>query len=371
MYASRLVVELRKLVPNAKFFGCAGPKMRAVGVESVVDAEALAVVGLVEVLAHIPRIYGEFRKLIAAAGARKPQLAILTDSPDFNLRVARKLKGLGIPAVYLVAPQVWAWRSGRVRQMRRDLASVLSIFPFEKAWFAARGVSVDFIGHPLAWSAAPRFSRTEFYARCGLDETKPLITLLPGSRLGEARRHLPAVLDAVEILRSHGYTQFVWATPVGFLERGGSSFTTFRERISALSIHIVEGEAWDAIAHADLALAASGTVTMEAALLGTAMVTFYKVTEISWRLGKLLVSVPFYTMVNLVAERKVVPELMQSEFTGSNLAQAALDLLNNPAALHQMRADLAQIRDSLRRDSDPLAEAARLLVDRYLNEDRY
>ena len=369
MYASRLVVELRNLIPDARFFGCAGPKMRAVGVESVVDAEALAVVGLVEVLAHIPRIYGEFRKLIAAARERQPQLAILTDSPDFNLRVARKLKPLGFPVVYLVAPQVWAWRSWRVRQMRRDLASVLSIFPFEKAWFAARGVTVDFIGHPLAWSAAPRFNRSEFCALNGLDETRPFITLLPGSRLGEARRHLPAVLDAVEILRSQGHTQFVWATPVGFLARGGSSFTTFRERISALSIHIVEGEAWDAIAHARLALAASGTVTMEAAMLGTAMVTFYKVTEISWRLGKLLVSVPFYSMVNLVAERKVVPELMQSEFTGPNLAQAALDLLNHPAALAHMRADLATIRDSLRRDSDPLAEAAILLVRRYLKED--
>lgn len=368
MYASQLVAELRALVPGVQFYGCAGPKMRAVGVESVVDAEALAVVGLVEVLSHIPRIYGEFRKLIAAARERRPQLAILTDSPDFNLRVAKKLHRLGIPVVYLVAPQVWAWRSGRVKQMRRDLSTVLSIFPFEKAWFARHGLAVDFIGHPLAWSAAPRMSREEFCALHGLDPGQPFLTLLPGSRLGEARRHMPAVLDAVAILRAQGYTQFVWATPVGFVERGGVSFTTFRERISALSIKIVEGETWDAIAHAHLALAASGTVTMEAALLGTAMVTFYKVTGVSWLLGKLLVSVPFYTMVNLVAERKVVPELMQSECTGPHLAQAALDLLNHPPALQQMRAELAAIRSSLRRESNPLAEAAQLLATRYLKE---
>jgi lipid-A-disaccharide synthase len=368
MYASRLVEELRKLAPGLQFYGCAGPKMRAVGVEPVVDAEALAVVGLVEVLGHIPRIYGEFRKLVAAAGRRRPALAILTDSPDFNLRVAKKLKRLGIPVVYLVAPQVWAWRSGRVKQMRRDLASILSIFPFEKAWFAERGVAVDFIGHPLAWSAAPQWSRAEFCRRHQLDETKPFLVLLPGSRVGEARRHLPAVLDAVEILRSYGYTQFVWATPTGFLTRGNSSFTTFRERISALSIQIVEGDTWDAIAHADLALAASGTVTMEAALLGTAMVTFYRVTEVSWLLGKLLVSVPFYTMVNLVAERQVVPELMQSELTGPKLARAALDLLETPGALSTMRAELATIRESLRRESDPLAEAAKILAARYLKE---
>ncbi|MCX6587130.1 MAG: lipid-A-disaccharide synthase [Acidobacteria bacterium] len=368
MYASRLVEELRKLAPGLRFYGCAGPQMRAAGVEPVVDAEALAVVGLVEVVGHIPRIYGEFRKLVAAAERRRPALAILTDSPDFNLRVAKKLKRLGIPVIYLVAPQVWAWRSGRVKQMRRDLAGILSIFPFEKAWFAERGVAVDFIGHPLAWSAAPRGTRCEFCSRHGLDETKPILVLLPGSRVGEARRHLPAALDAVEILRSHGYRQFVWATPVGFLARGSGSFTTFRERISALSIHTIEGETWDAIAYADLALAASGTVTMEAAMLGTAMVSFYRVTAISWLLGKLLVSVPFYTMVNLVAGRCVVPELMQTELTGANLARAALHLLETPGALATMRAELAGIRHTLRRETDPLAEAARVLADRYLKE---
>jgi len=368
MYASGLVEELRKLSPGLRFYGCAGPQMRAAGVEPVVDAEALAVVGLVEVLGHIPRIYGEFRKLVAAAERRRPALAILTDSPDFNLRVAKKLKRLGIPVIYLVAPQVWAWRSGRVKQMRRDLAGILSIFPFEKAWFAERGVAVDFIGHPLAWSAAPRGTRAEFCSRHGFDETKPTLVLLPGSRVGEARRHLPSVLDAVEILRSHGYRQFVWATPVGFLARGSGWFTTFRERISALSIHTIEGETWDAIAHADLALAASGTVTMEAAMLGTGMVSFYRVTAISWLLGKLLVSVPFYTMVNLVAGRRVVPELMQTELTGANLARAALHLLETPGALATMRAELAGIRHTLRRETDPLAEAARVLADRYLKE---
>ncbi|MFN7649504.1 MAG: lipid-A-disaccharide synthase [Acidobacteriota bacterium] len=368
MYASRLVGELRKRAPGLRFYGCAGPQMRAAGVEPVVDAEALAVVGLVEVLAHIPRIYGEFRKLVAAAEGRRPVLAILTDSPDFNLRVAKKLKRLGIPVVYLVAPQVWAWRSGRVKQMRRDLAGVLSIFPFEQAWFAERGLAVDFIGHPLAWSAAPRGTRAGFCARYGFDETKPILVLLPGSRVGEARRHLPAVLDAVEVLRGHGYTQFVWAAPTGFLTREAGSFTSFRERISALSIQTVEGETWDAIAHADLALAASGTVTMEAAMLGTAMVSFYRVTAISWLLGKLLVSVPFYTMVNLVAGRRVVPELMQDELTGANLARAALDLLETPGALAGMRAELAAIRHTLRRETDPLAEAARILADRYLKE---
>lgn len=366
MYASQLVEELLKIKPDLRFFGCAGPKMRAAGVEPVVDAEALAVVGLVEVVSHIPRIYGEFRKLIAAARSRRPCLAILADSPDFNLRVARKLRALGVPVIYLVAPQVWAWRKGRVKQMRRDLAGVFSIFPFEKEWFARHGLAVDYIGHPLAWMATATSTRSEFCAHYGIDEKRPYIVLLPGSRVGEALRHLTPVLDAVKQLRQQGYNQFVWATPPGFLDQGSAAIKTFRERISALSIHKIEGDTWNAIAHSTLALAASGTVTMEAALLGTPMVTFYKVTDVSWLLGKLLVDVPFFTMVNLVAGRRMVPEIMQNELTGTNLAQTALSLLNDQNALNRMRADLGGLREMLRRDRHPLAEAAQILAARYL-----
>src|SRR5690242_12598505 len=200
LYASLTVQELRKLLPDAAFFGCTGPRLRAAGVETIVDAASLAVVGLVEVVGHIPRIYGEYRKLLAAAHARKPDLAVLTDSPDFHLRVAKQLARRGIPVVYLVAPQAWAWRKGRVKQMRDTVKQLLCIFPFEEKFFADQGVITTYIGHPLAGLVRPEFTREEFFRKHRLPASRPLISVLPGSRRGEAARHLPALVDAAERL---------------------------------------------------------------------------------------------------------------------------------------------------------------------------
>ena len=372
LYAAKLVEELRLRLPEARFFGCAGPRMRAVGVEAIVESESLAVVGLVEVLEHLPRIYGEYRKLVRAMEERRPQLAILTDSPDFHFRVAAQAKKRGIPVAYLVAPQVWAWRKGRVKTMKKIIDELLCIFPFEPAFFHGQGMpQATYIGHPLAWMARPSMSREAFFERHGLDASKPLLTLLPGSRLGEVGRHMPALVDAVDLIRRVLDVSAIWAAPPGFMERAGVNYdamfpgSTFRERISRASIQIIEGETWDAIAHADLALAASGTVAMEAALMGTPMVTFYKVSPVSWKLGRWLVDVPYFTMVNLVAGRRIVPELMQNEGDGPGLATAALRLLKDKAAQTAMRSELAVIQTKLRGEGDPLARAAELLAARF------
>ncbi|MBV8728744.1 MAG: lipid-A-disaccharide synthase, partial [Acidobacteriia bacterium] len=287
LYASLVVNELRRLWPDAEFFGCTGPRLREAGVRTVVDAASLAVVGLVEVVSHIPRIYGEYRRLIKSAGEHKPDLAILTDSPDFHLRAARALRRHGISVVYLVAPQVWAWRKGRLPRMRRDLSHLLCIFPFEEEFFRRAGIPATYIGHPLVNLVTPALSRGEFFRKHGLDAGRPLIGVLPGSRRGEAARHLPVLLDAVERLGGKsGSAQFVLpASPTTGIE-------FFKERLSAAPITVLAGESWDAMAHAGLVLAASGTVTIEAALLGTPMVTFYRVTWPSWAIGKLLVRVP-------------------------------------------------------------------------------
>lgn len=359
MYASGVVSHLQRLNPSASFFGCTGPRLTSAGVQPVVDAANLSVVGLAEVAGHLPRIYGEFRKLVLFAEQHRPDAALLTDSPDFHLRLARRLKRLNVPIFYLVAPQVWAWRQNRVKTIREVVDKLFCLFPFEEAWFRERGVDATYIGHPLARMARTTLARDEFLRKHGLAQNLPLVTLLPGSRVGEARRHLPVLLDAIAAIGRRLAVTAIWATPKGFHAEEASS--TFRERIQALSIQVIENEAWDCIGHADVALAASGTVTVEAAVLGTPMVTFYKVNPLSWYGGRHLVKVPFLSMVNLIAQRKIVPELIQQEMTASNIAAAAEELLGDPARADRMRMELAGIRQLLMREGDPLQDAAELI----------
>ena len=356
-YAAMLVEQLRRLWPDARFFGCAGPRMRGAGVEPVIEAESLAVVGLVEVASHLPRIYRQYRELLAATAETKPDIAVLTDSPDFHLRLARRLKARGVPLVYLVAPQVWAWRKGRIPLMRDTIDRLLCIFPFEEAFFRERGVSARYIGHPLAGLVRPALEKSAFFRKHRLALNRQLVTVLPGSRKGEASRHLPAIVDAVEQIYKQQVTHFLLPAS----ETTGAAF--FRERIGRAPIQLIEGETWEALAHSDLALAASGTVTVEAALAGVPMVTFYKVNGMSWLLGRLLVRVPFYSMVNLVAGRAIVPELMQRELTGERLAANALWLLRDDASRARMRQDLAEVSRRLACAAPPMEIAASVVKE--------
>jgi lipid-A-disaccharide synthase len=360
-YATGLIEALRKRRPDLDFFGCAQPRMLAAGVRPAMDAAKLGVVGLVEVLGHLPGIYTEYRKLLRAAEREQPRLAILTDAPDFHLRVARQLDRLRIPVVYLVAPQAWAWRAGRVKVMARHIRRLLCIFPFEERWFNSRGVSTTYIGHPMARHIRPLKSKSEFLASHRLDPELPLVALLPGSRRGEISRHLPDVQDAVTRLAAAMNLQFVLGTP-SHIGRG-----FFANHLGSRSIHVIEGETWDLLAHCDLALAASGTVTMEAALLGAPTVSFYRVTGLSWAIGKFLVDVPFYTMVNLVAGRAVIPELIQDRMSGETIAAEGLKLLREENAKIEMKAGLAEVAGALRSEADPFELAARI-VDEILDE---
>ena len=367
LYASLLVDALLRRRPDLTFAGCAGPRMRAAGVETVVDQASLNVVGLIEVVHHIPRIWGEYRKLVRWAHKNRPEAAILTDSPDFHLRLARQLKKLGIPVIYLIAPQAWAWRKGRLPLMKRTIDRLLCIFPFEQGFFTAHGIPAIYIGHPLTRIVRPTAPVADLRARFGIAEGATAIALLPGSRPGEALRHLPHLMDAAErILAARPGTQFLLALAPGFTAR--ADLANFRERFSSASVQILEGQTWDVLACADFALAASGTVTVEAAISGLPMITFYRVTQLSWVLGKALVSVPFYSMVNLIAGRRVVPEIMQGEATGTRLAAEALALLNDPAALAEMRAGLAEVSHTLSGFADPM-DAAADIVESYLHKE--
>lgn len=339
--------------------------MRAAGVEAIIQSESLSVVGLVEVLHHIPRIYGEFRRLIRAARDRRPDVAILTDSPDFHLRVAAKLHAAGIPIVYLVAPQVWAWRPGRIRILKETIRHLLCIFPFEEAFFKDHGVTATYIGHPLARLVRPSMTKREFFKLHDIPEDRPVVALLPGSRAGEIQRHLDPLAQTVEEMRrSRPDCVFITGTPPGFSRVVGNQpkeASSFWERFRRLSIKIIEGSTWDLLASADVALAASGTVTIEAALLGTPMVTFYRVSGLSWMLGRWLVRAPFLSMVNLVAGRAVVPELIQGDMQPERLATEALRLLNDVNARQAIRSDLESVRAALTASQDPMERAAQVV----------
>ena len=361
LYAAGVVDWLARIDGELRFYGCAGPHLQAAGVEPVIDASQLAVVGLAEVVGHLPRIYREYRRLLRFIRANKPVAALLTDSPDFHLRLARHLKRWGVPVYYLVAPQVWAWRQGRVKQIARLVDKLFCLFPFEEEWFRARGVDAIYIGHPLARMVRPKQSREEFFVKHGIDPRQKMIVLLPGSRAGEIKRHLPALLETVELLRHRCALTVLLATPGGFAHAAEAA-QSFREPAAALSIKIVENETWDCIAYSDLALAASGTVTVEAAILGTPMVTFYRVSRLSWEAGRRFVKVPFLSMVNLIAGRKIVPELMQDDMTPQALAAAAADLLNDESAARHMRSELAAVQRLLTPRENPFERTARLIL---------
>ncbi|MBV8807069.1 MAG: lipid-A-disaccharide synthase [Acidobacteriaceae bacterium] len=361
MYAAGIVRRLQETFPSAEFYGCAGPHLRDAGVQPVIDSARLAVVGLAEVVAHLPRIYSEYRRLIGYIRRNRPGAAILSDSPDFHLRVARHLKRLGVPVFYVVAPQVWAWRQGRVRVIRDVVTKLFCLFPFEEDWFRHRGVDAIYIGHPLLSMVRVQTSRENFFDRYQLPKETQVLVLLPGSRIGEARRHMPVLLDTVAHLRKRFALSVLLAVPKGFRTHEG--FVNFREPINALSIKVVENQTWDCIGHANLALAASGTVTIEAAVLGTPMITFYKVNPLTWWAGRHLVKVPFLSMVNLVAQRQIVPELIQYDMTAERMAQEAEQLLAYPEKADLMRADLALVRAALTCQGDPLQHAADVIAE--------
>ena len=333
--------------------------MRAEGVRAAMRMEALNVVGLVEVLPHLPRIYGEFRRLRDTIAAEKPDLAILVDSPDFNLRLAPHLKKAGIPVAYFIAPQAWAWRKGRIKELRANVDRLLCIIPFEEEFFRNNGVNATYIGHTLPGRLTIIEPRDAFRKRFGAaDPATPLIALLPGSRPGEAGRHLDALAGCVGILGRDRKAVFVAGTPPGF---SGRVRANFWERFPPGAIQVIEGETWDLLNAADLALAASGTVTVEGALLGCPMVTYYKVTGLSWLLGKLLVRVPYYSMVNLVAGKLAVPELMQQQLNAGNLAREAARLLDDPQARAEMLSELTRVKAKLTTGVDPMSKAVEII----------
>jgi lipid-A-disaccharide synthase len=321
-----------------EFFGVGGERMRAAGCETVVDAKDLSVVGITEILGHLPKIWGLFHQLIAAADRRRPDLAIVIDSPAFNWRVARAMRERGVPVVYYVAPQFWAWRQGRVRLLRKYVDKALVIFPFEEQFYRERGVDATFVGHPLADLPAPAVSRAAYATQNQLDPTKPWITLMPGSRVKEVRMNLPTILESAEKLGS-GYEFLLPVAPT--LERG-----FLQRQIDRAPIRLV-AEALPALYHSRAGIVASGTATVEAAVMGTPFVMVYRVSPLTYWLGRPRVKVPHFAMVNLIAGREVVPELVQGDFTVDNVVRRVQEILSDGPARDKMLRGLAEVKARL------------------------
>jgi lipid-A-disaccharide synthase len=341
LYGAGLIQALRRRLPEFECFGVGGDAMRAAGCDTVVDARALSVVGITEIVSRLPGIYREFRRLLRAADERKPDAAIVIDSPAFNFKVARAMHERGVPVIYYVCPQLWAWREGRVRRFHQWVKKALVIFPFEEKWYRERGVDAEYVGHPLADAPPPSISREEFAARYGLDPARQWIALLPGSRKKEVAMNLPAI--AAGAGRVKGGFEFV--LPVAStLER---SWLDRQVRHSGLKLAVVEGAA-AALRHARAAVVASGTATVEAALAGTPMVVVYRVSALTWALGHHLLKVPYVAMPNLIAGEPVVPELIQSDFTPRNVAEKLGEILAEGPVREKMKDALAGVRARLR-----------------------
>jgi len=346
MYAAELVSDLLGKVPpgSFKFFGCGGKRMRESGVETVVDIHKLAVLGPFEAVSHLGHLYSALRLLVNEARARRPRVAILLDFPDFNLRLAAKLKALGIPVLYLISPQVWAWRSGRVKQMQKTIDRMLVILPFEKDFYAERGMQVDYVGHPLVDRVCLSKTKTEFFRTHKLDGSVPTVSLLPGSRTKEIHFHLPVLLQAARWLH--------WQRPVQFLLPAASSLH-HHQILKILAdnggppVSLIQYDTYNAVGHSDLAVVASGTATLETALLGTPLITVFKISNLTWIVGQYLVQVPFYSLVNLVAGREVVPELFQNDFTAERLHAEMVLLLDQPERLKHVRMGLESVKQRL------------------------
>ncbi len=354
-YGAQLIAELRTRLPQLTCFGLGGTAMAAAGMERIVRAEDVAHMGITEVVRHMPHIYGEYHRLVASIKKKRPDAAILIDFPDVNLRLARELRKLNIPVIYFVSPQLWAWKRKRLRWVQQRVSRMMVIFPFEEAFYRARGVDAAFVGHPLAQLTLPSSTREEYAARHRLDPEKTWIALLPGSRRKEVQLNLPEMLHAASILCAEGRYEFV--VPVASTVNPSYILNFLRDPFySATKARVVlVDDAREALHHARASIVASGTATVQATVIGNPFIVVYRVSPLTFALAKRLIRYPVeipaevdedgnlpIAMVNLIAGRRIVPELLQARFTAKNIVAALHPLLATGPQRERMIADLAE-----------------------------
>lgn len=351
-YGAELIKALRRQLsqqasePEIEFFGVGGERMRAAGCELLVDAREIAEVGIVEVVKHIPTIYRRFREVVHEAERRRPDVALLIDFPDFNLRLAREMHKRGVPVIYYVSPQLWAWKQGRIELVRKYVRKMLVIFPFEARFYRERGIEAQFVGHPLADLPAPATMREQFAAEYKLDTGREWIALLPGSRRAEVSRIFPTLLEAAQLLGP----DYVYIVPVASTLDADFMFSFVRDGTTPPITFTSDARA--SLLHARAAAVASGTSTLEAALIGTPFTMVYQVAPLTWALGRRLVKVDRFAMVNLIAERDVVPELVQADFTAQRVCAELQRIIPDGEPREKIMADFREVRRRLQPADD-------------------
>lgn len=363
LYAGALAAEILRLEPGASITGFGGDRLAAAGATLVENFRGLSVTGLLEVVRLLPRTYATYRRLVSEAEARRPDVFVAIDFPDFNFVLARALKKRRIPIVYYISPQLWAWRAGRMKTMRHLADRVLVIFPFEAPMYREAGVPAEWVGHPLLDLQPPVRPRDLFLREHGLDPARPVVALLPGSRTNELREILPTLVSAAIQVRARVEdVQFIVARAPHLRDGLFEPLGRLREQHP---VALVDGHADDVLAAASAAVVASGTVTVQAALHECPMVVVYRLSPLTYRLGKPFVRVDTYAMANLVAGRQVVPELIQDAFTPSAVADHTVRLLTDAEYAAGMRAELRVVKTRLgdpgasRRAAEAVLEVAR------------
>ncbi|MGI8884272.1 MAG: lipid-A-disaccharide synthase [Pyrinomonadaceae bacterium] len=352
-HAAKLVKALQELAPEAdfNFFGAAGEKMREAGVKAVVKSDHLSIVGLLEIGRALPLFWNVFQKLKRAAENRKPDAVILIDFPDFNLKLAKSLKKRNLKIIYYISPQIWAWRGYRLKAIKRDVDLLLTILPFEKDWYERRGFSkVEYVGSPLAREVKAHLTREEFCKKHNLDISQPIISLLPGSRHKEIIRIFPPLLETVSLMaKENSELQFIITLAshrhISDIENAMNKAKNNNLKLPE-KLLIIEGETLDALNASDAAAVTSGTATLETAIIGTPFAIVYKSSPLNYRLFRPMISVEHFGLVNLIAERRLIKEFIQDDFTPEVLSRELFDLLeaeNN----EKMRNDLREVSDKL------------------------
>ncbi len=367
LHGATLCRALTDLHPGVRLLGMGGARMAAAGMEVIADPTSQAVVGTSEALGRVPALYRAYRGLVKRLRDERPRALVVIDFPEFNLRLARQARRAGVPVLYFIPPQVWAWRRGRIRQIARHVSRVLAVLPFERELYEGAGVPVEFVGHPLLDVLPLDLGRDEARRRLGLDPSEVVVGLLPGSRREEVARLLPAMLTAARRLASAGAARrFVLGLAPTVDRDAVALLLTQIGDAEAPRVDVLEGRTYEVMAGADVNLIASGTATLEAALLGVPMVVCYRVSRLTEVVVRLLVRVPWAALPNIVAGRAIVPEILQDEVSGERLADEALRLLDDPLAATAQRAAFKDLRARLgesgvaRRAADAVLQVARL-----------